>query len=717
MGSARCPRPSRRLLCVLLVLAAAVPVVLHLRSPPPRHRDHLGAPALRPVQAVHTNRQLHQQVKTPPPDGGHDRAKQAWVVDTEGCRIPHLDANSSEVAPFVADYELGACDDPPPLVRSTDTTLFVDSEALAAYGVRSPSELRCCYTPMWRVRPNVTVADWRPGLTLPPPHLRKGPLYDGVSYGNDIRFGERCEPFFKPTVVAHEFVRANCAVFPAGKGVSRHVDYHAFVPVKAPRGHKGGVGDARLAVSDNSLNVLIVGVDSVSRLNFIRTMPKTRAFLEQHLGLQGMLGYNKVEDNTFPNLIPLLSGMSVPELRKACWGDAEGSTNNAHFDACPWIWKRFNEEGYVNMFSEDTSWMGLFHYYKKGFIQQPTDYDPRPLLFRGETDLARKKNHAGTPVCVGQRYALDVLFDYGLKFASVMRRQRRKFFGIVWGTSLSHDSVNSPVAADEMYARFLADLEATGVLNNTALVFMSDHGLRFGDILTTRQGRLEEKLPLMYVSLPGWVLERYPQAARNLHRNKDRLVTVYDLHVTMHDLMHLSSLETPRQVSRPYPRGLSMFTPIPPERTCDAAGIPKHYCACQEYDDAPTDEHRVTQVAEFLLAEVNAQLQASPLRKACWQLSLDAVQDVRGGPLRTRGGAVALEHVYELVVRARPGGALLSATVVYRLGTATMKLDGTVSRIDHYGAQGWCMTDFKLKMFCHCKRSLPTADSDIIQTF
>lgn len=83
----------------------------------------------------------------------------------------------------------------------------------------------------------------------------------------------------------------------------------------------------------------------------------------------------------------------------------------------------------------------------------------------------------------------QVLFDYGLKFLRGMATQRRKFFSVIWGTSLSHDLLNQPDEADALYERFLRDVLDTGVLNNTALVFLSDHGLRFGNVLKTYQAR------------------------------------------------------------------------------------------------------------------------------------------------------------------------------------------------------------------------------------
>lgn len=54
--------------------------------------------------------------------------------------------------------------------------------------------------------------------------------------------------------------------------------------------------------NEKPLSVLMVGIDSISRLNLIRAMPNTA----QHLydtGWFELKGYNKMDDNTFPNLM------------------------------------------------------------------------------------------------------------------------------------------------------------------------------------------------------------------------------------------------------------------------------------------------------------------------------------------------------------------------------------------------------------------------------
>ncbi|KAE8751146.1 hypothetical protein FOCC_FOCC002230 [Frankliniella occidentalis] len=600
---------------------------------------------------------------------------------------------STELESMISDYPTVTCAEPPPLVRSNDTHLMMEPRLVAAYNA---SAVSCCYTAMWRFKGPHWQSD--PGL--------HGPLHDGVPHGNDIRFAKDCVPFESAVVVPHEFVRVTCTSSTAKKPV--YVDYHAFVPVKRPRGHPGGV-TPREHASEDALSVLILGIDSVSRLNLLRKMQRTVGVLEGRLGARGMRGYNKVEDNTFPNLVPLLSGKNIPELRASCWPN-----DTSHFDACPWVWEQFNREGYVNMFAEDTAWMGLFHYLKRGFANQPTDYDPRPLLYLGEKNLGRGGGFNAC-YCIGQRHQIEVLFDYGLKFARAMAVQRRKFFGLVWGTSLSHDMLNQPDEADAFYERFLLDLEATGLLNSTALVFMSDHGLRFGEILSTFQGHMENMLPAMYVVLPEWVRRRYPLAMHNLECNRHRLVTVFDLHRTFRNFMDLSSLEDERvradehsvaaafRAGQP-PRGISLFTPIPVTRTCDHAGIPNNYCACQHLTAADTNDPDVRRAANFVVGQVNALLAPQ-----CWRLALAALLEARRGPpittfVRAKHNATT---EYQLTLRTEPGAALFSATVGYNSGTDGMWLEGSVSRLNAYGQTSWCVNSTALRPLCHCRHPAP----------
>ncbi|KAL1436948.1 hypothetical protein MTO96_048969 [Rhipicephalus appendiculatus] len=65
--------------------------------------------------------------------------------------------------------------------------------------------------------------------------------------------------------------------------------------------------------SSRKMSVLILGIDSTSRINFNRLMKKTRKYIVEELDAFEFLGLNKVGDGSFPNQLPLLSGFSGPD--------------------------------------------------------------------------------------------------------------------------------------------------------------------------------------------------------------------------------------------------------------------------------------------------------------------------------------------------------------------------------------------------------------------
>lgn len=86
-------------------------------------------------------------------------------------------------------------------------------------------------------------------------------------------------------------------------------------------------------------SVLIIAIDSLSRLNLIRSMPKTYKLLEKN-GFLSLEGYTKVADNTFPNVIPILTGMFVDQMIKTCW-----KSPKIEMDQCPFLWSDFKKSG------------------------------------------------------------------------------------------------------------------------------------------------------------------------------------------------------------------------------------------------------------------------------------------------------------------------------------------------------------------------------------
>lgn len=149
-------------------------------------------------------------------------------------------------------------------------------------------------------------------------------------------------------------------------------------------------------------NVILLILDSMSRLNFERHFTLTKQFLTKQ-GFETMFGYSKVADNTFVNLIPLLTGNFIRYFRD------EQAEKNEYFDDMPLLWKKFAAAGYINYYAEDYPYDGTFQYYRKGFLKPPTHYWTRPFALAIEPEI---KNLS----CYQDQMEIDVHYDLLLDF-------------------------------------------------------------------------------------------------------------------------------------------------------------------------------------------------------------------------------------------------------------------------------------------------------------
>lgn len=611
------------------------------------------------------------------------------AVSTSGCRIPTIHPFDPIVRPFIHKVDLSMlidkCGKLPPLTyQTTDDRVVIDRNVFSLYGIENASLLTCHTTAI--------LTDFN------------GTHKDAYRYAEQNR---SMDVGVGSAKVTEDQLRVECRY----DGALIYRDFYATIQVRpeleAESESRYGDVKARDPPDSDRLSVLILTVDSVSRVNVHRHMPRTAEYLTNEMRAVEMFGYNKLGDNTFPIISTILMGMSGDEVNKKC-------RKNENLDRCPFIWKEFSRRGYRTAFAEDSVIISAFSPIKPGFVDKPTDYYLRPTMLAEHQSVPRTPWNQDDYYCFAKRIQVPVLLTYARDFAA--RMSHRPHFGYFHTSGLTHDDMNWAQLVDPMIESFLREGHVADRFNNTLLILMSDHGARFGPIRETYIGKLEESLPFLYLVLPPWFADKHSAAARNLRTNAGRLVSSYDIHETLVDVLNARynrSRWTPKS-SSDVPDRVSLFEEIPVTRTCSQANIPEHYCACQTIEVIGNDSREAMIAAADVIARVNELTLGE--RRQCAEYALDYVAKIyRSRPTSAfshdKRNITAFVTDYTVTVSAVPGWARFEGTVRFQKNLS-IGVIGDVSRIDRYGLTSACVAnDAILRKYCWCTCPVTTGPS------
>ncbi|XP_026726962.1 uncharacterized protein LOC113493268 [Trichoplusia ni] len=572
---------------------------------------------------------------------------EVFALRTEGCSIIDYPEVSDNIKSFVGPpQDSQNCASSMQLVTSNTSHIWVIEEALPSFNVLKEELFYCCYT-----------------------------NFSAIANMSNINYGD-CKLFSSVIKAEHEFVRVEC-YYLDNKVYENFFLFNSLDPI------------SNTASNKDSYNVLILGIESMSRLNFHRTMPLTANFLKDK-GMIELLGYNKIGDNSFPNLFPILTGLSFDYVKQAY-------TRNKVLDLnkCQFIWDKFKEKGYQTALGSD-SIAAVLGTYEYSLRRQPTDNYLQPFIF--ETRNLFKDQHYNFHQCMGSKFFYQILLDY--IYSLTHKLKNNNFFGMFWEESVSHEDLNMPNIMDESYHNFLKELHKENYLNKTVLVLLSDHGMRWGPIVQTAQGRSEERLPLLGILFPEQFRRRHKLAIKNILINTKRLTTPFDIYKTLLDLLNLKSLEDLALIERYRTLGseyslhskTSLFLPVSPKRNCTTVGIEEHWCSCHKGKRIKIGSKLKISAALKLVMRLNELLNNYP---QCQTLVLRRIYDV----------SLVENHkkwkIYTVMVKTAPGGGIFDATLIRR-DASNWVVSGTVSRLNLYGNQSYCVPDATLKMYCFC---------------
>ena len=436
-------------------------------------------------------------------------------------------------------------------------------------------------------------------------------------------------------------------------------------------------------------NVLILGLDSVSRMSMQRLFPKTYNYFKESMGGIILEGYNVVGDGTKANLLPFLCGKAKGELA----GCGPRKPNTKPVDGYPWVWKKFQELGYMTQYIEDRPEINTFNFECKGFKEQPVHHYMRPFFLK-----MFEKIHSKYKMCLGSKRLHVNALNWVQDFFTAYSHHPK--FSFIFLNTLTHDKIFFAADADKDLLVFLESMESQGHMRKTLFILMADHGHRFHRARQLAQGRLEERMPFMGFWVPPAFKTKYPIAFRNLKTNSHRLTTHFDLHKTLMDVVNYR--ET--MFGNLSERGISLFREIPLERTCLQAKIGTHWCVCQILKVLPSNNSVVQDASVKLVSTIN--FITSGFENLCHRLSLSkTIKASIYTQNESKSRANNHEVYYSITVRTTPGEGLFEATMKYNtvLGNFTVP-EQDISRINAYGNQSHCVTTRSLLRFCYCSR-------------
>ena len=310
---------------------------------------------------------------------------------------------------------------------------------------------------------------------------RHGPVhceYTPLIRGRDdfrVDWGKKVADMKSGSPISSDFFKASCRASDGGN----YVNIHAGIAPVAPTSEESLVGQHKPL----PLNILMVGFDSVSRMTWMRSLPKTYDYLVTVLGAVVLEGYNIVGDGTPAALLPILTGKSEQELPEARRGHKGVNTVDGH----PWIWKDLKRLGYVTQYAEDRANMATFNYRMLGFKDQPVDHYMRTYFLETEK-RGRKRPKNEAPLCTGSLARHVIFLNYARDLYRTYPARTRKF-SFMFHAELSHGKLTMLQAMDDGIVDFLKDMNEGGYLDDTLLVMMADHGARFTSVRQSVQGK------------------------------------------------------------------------------------------------------------------------------------------------------------------------------------------------------------------------------------
>lgn len=276
-------------------------------------------------------------------------------------------------------------------------------------------------------------------------------------------------------------------------------------------------------------NVLTVYIDSLSRVDFKRKLPETFKFIEQFyrsdkdtdIEAFQFFKYHGVGKYTLLNNVP------------AFWGTYSMETKYGKF-----YLDSYKERGYVTgnaqnhcaketVASDDVEALPYSGYDHElnGFYCDPNNENANNTIsnFHGANNMG--------PRCLYGKHTGEYNMQYALQFFNKYKDNAKLFhLGLMDNHEFTAEGIH---LLDNLLAEFLIEFKNQGHLNETTIVFHTDHGhayFSFYNIVKAQDQTKEVVLPAFFLIMPKNSTNNFTKVRENLIANENSLVSPFTIY-------------------------------------------------------------------------------------------------------------------------------------------------------------------------------------------
>lgn len=177
--------------------------------------------------------------------------------------------------------------------------------------------------------------------------------------------------------------------------------------------------------------------------------------------------------------------------------------------------------------------------------------------------------------------------------------------------------------------------------------------------------------------------------------------------MTLKNALELSGRTENLPVAVSCPDCQSIFNIARWNRSCADAGIEAHWCCCAAYSTIDTKNSIVKKAVKFVIDTINKDLEKkarmpNSTKPLCAHMNLKSI--ILAKKSLTQQTNSTNQYVdYLLMFDVSPSNAKFESTVrSFSYGKKSFEITGSISRLNEYASQSYCVTVDNLKKYCFC---------------